>query len=75
MILNTFFFTFTAKHSCRATNISCPDSVLRRIQTPINGINVPWLYMGMLFSSFCWHNEDNYLYSINYHHFGAVKQW
>lgn len=23
---------------------------------------MPWLYIGMLFSSFCWHNEDNYLY-------------
>mmetsp|Transcript_29081 Transcript_29081/g.65358 ORF Transcript_29081/g.65358 Transcript_29081/m.65358 type:complete len:275 (-) Transcript_29081:529-1353(-) len=29
----------------------------------------------MLFSSFCWHNEDNYFYSINYAHFGAPKQW
>jgi [histone H3]-trimethyl-L-lysine4 demethylase len=38
-------------------------------------VNVPWLYIGMLFSSFCWHNEDNYFYSINYSHFGAIKQW
>jgi histone demethylase JARID1 len=50
-------------------------SVLQHLHTSINGINVPWLYIGMLFSSFCWHNEDNYLYSINYHHFGDCKQW
>lgn len=54
---------------------SSHGSVLQHLHTSINGINVPWLYIGMLFSSFCWHNEDNYLYSINYHHFGDCKQW
>ena len=57
-------------------NIPCsPDSVLRHVRVGINGINVPWMYHGCLFSTFCWHNEDNYLYSINYHHKGAPKQW
>jgi len=54
---------------------STKGSVLAHLNTGINGINVPWLYIGMLFASFCWHNEDNYLYSINYSHFGATKQW
>ncbi len=54
---------------------SAHGSLLSKIETPINGINVPWLYLGMLFSSFCWHIEDNYLYSINYSHFGEIKQW
>ena len=49
--------------------------MLKHLTTPVNGVNVPWLYIGMLFSSFCWHNEDCYLYSINYSHFGDVKQW
>ena len=50
-------------------------SVLRHLKVGINGINVPWLYFGCLFSTFCWHNEDNYMYSINYAHKGAPKQW
>jgi len=54
---------------------SAPGSLLHFLTTGINGINVPWLYMGMLFASFCWHTEDNFFYSINYSHFGGVKQW
>jgi len=50
-------------------------SLLKHLKANISGVNVPWLYVGMLFSTFCWHNEDNYLYSINYSHEGSVKQW
>lgn len=41
----------------------------------ISGISVPWIYFGMLFSTFCWHTEDLYLYSLNYMHSGAPKIW
>lgn len=54
---------------------SAKGSLLKYLKTPINGVNVPWIYFGMLFSTFCWHNEDNYMPSINYHHFGANKVW
>ena len=51
-----------------------PESMLKYLEG-ISGISMPWLYAGMLFSSFCWHVEDNFLYSINYMHFGAGKRW
>ncbi|CAN0547927.1 unnamed protein product [Ectocarpus sp. 12 AP-2014] len=52
-----------------------PGSVLRFFRTHINGLTAPWLYLGMQYATFAWHNEDNYLYSLNYHHSGAPKQW
>jgi len=41
----------------------------------IKGITIPWAYVGMLFSSFCWHCEDNHLPSVSYLHEGAPKVW
>lgn len=41
----------------------------------ISGLTVPWLYFGMIFSTFCWHVEDLYLYSLNYMHYGSPKVW
>lgn len=43
-------------------------SVLRAVHHNIAGVMVPWLYIGMLFSSFCWHFEDHCFYSMNYLH-------
>ncbi len=52
-----------------------PESLFRHIKSDISGMTVPWLYVGMCFSTFCWHNEDHYTYSANYQHFGATKTW
>ncbi|GAB68955.1 JmjC domain containing protein [Plasmodium cynomolgi strain B] len=50
-------------------------SMLRNVDISIEGVNIPWLYVGTLFSSFCWHTEDNYFASINYQHWGKPKIW
>ncbi|XP_076897466.1 putative lysine-specific demethylase JMJ16 [Bidens hawaiensis] len=50
-------------------------SLLTYESSDISGVLVPWLYIGMCFSSFCWHVEDHHLYSMNYMHFGAPKMW
>ncbi|XP_027365044.1 putative lysine-specific demethylase JMJ16 isoform X2 [Abrus precatorius] len=52
-----------------------PGSLLSYESSDISGVLVPWLYIGMCFSSFCWHVEDHHLYSLNYMHWGAPKLW
>lgn len=51
------------------------NSLLRLLKGEIPGVTKPMLYVGMLFSTFAWHVEDHYLYSMNYHHMGAPKIW
>uniref|UniRef100_F0W1J5 [histone H3]-trimethyl-L-lysine(4) demethylase n=1 Tax=Albugo laibachii Nc14 TaxID=890382 RepID=F0W1J5_9STRA len=51
------------------------DSVLQHLDENIKGVMVPWMYIGMCFSTFCWHVEDHNFYSISYLHCGAPKTW
>ena len=37
--------------------------MLRHVEDNIPGVMVPWVYLGMLFSSFAWHIEDHMFYS------------
>ncbi|KAK9470222.1 DNA damage-responsive transcriptional repressor RPH1 [Dipodascopsis tothii] len=56
-------------------NVSNLDNLLRELDVRLPGVNSSYLYFGMWKSTFSWHLEDMDLYSINYIHFGAPKQW
>lgn len=64
------------KHPCNLTKLPfAKGSLLNFINTSISGMTIPWIYIGSLFSTFCWHVEDHYTLSANYCHFGATKKW
>lgn len=65
-----------AKDSWNLNNLPLnQDSLFHNLNTDISGMNIPWIYVGMMFSTFCWHCEDHYTYSVNYQHFGDTKTW
>ncbi|GFH19606.1 Jumonji domain-containing protein, partial [Haematococcus lacustris] len=51
------------------------NTVLDEAGHELPGINTPYLYFGQWRTMFPWHTEDMDLYSVNYLHFGAPKQW
>ncbi|KAF8929355.1 hypothetical protein BGZ58_009017, partial [Dissophora ornata] len=59
----------------KSWNTQCLGDLLSRIDQNLPGVNTPYLYFGMWKATFAWHVEDMDLYSINYLHFGAPKQW
>lgn len=56
-------------------NVAKLPNLLDWLGAPIPGVNTAYLYLGMWRATFAWHLEDVDLYSINYIHFGAPKQW
>ncbi|KAK6341010.1 hypothetical protein TWF696_009322 [Orbilia brochopaga] len=56
-------------------NVAHLENILDCLGTKLPGVNTAYLYLGMWKATFSWHLEDVDLYSINYIHFGAPKQW
>ncbi|KAI1432380.1 hypothetical protein GGR50DRAFT_697127 [Xylaria sp. CBS 124048] len=61
--------------STESWNLNKLPNLLDVLGTKVPGVNMAYLYLGMWKSTFAWHLEDVDLYSINYLHFGAPKQW
>ncbi|VEL13870.1 unnamed protein product [Protopolystoma xenopodis] len=73
---NTEAYRKYANSSWNLNNISVNEkSALKFLPRDISGMIVPWCYVGMVFSCFCWHIEDHWSYSINYMHVGEPKTW
>ncbi|KXZ44918.1 hypothetical protein GPECTOR_60g695 [Gonium pectorale] len=64
---------------CKHWNLRRLDTVLSRVLAAaghsLPGVSEPYLYFGSWRSTFAWHTEDMDLYSVNYLHYGAPKQW
>jgi hypothetical protein len=56
-------------------NLNNLPNLLDVLGSKIPGVNTAYLYLGMWKATFAWHLEDVDLYSINFLHFGAPKQW
>ena len=61
--------------STTSWNVANLENILDCLGKKLPGVNTAYLYLGMWKSTFAWHLEDMDLYSINYIHFGAPKQW
>ncbi|KAI0397147.1 hypothetical protein F5Y17DRAFT_12407 [Xylariaceae sp. FL0594] len=61
--------------STECWNLNKLPNLLDVLGTKVPGVNTAYLYLGMWKATFAWHLEDVDLYSINYLHFGAPKQW
>ncbi|KAK7533823.1 uncharacterized protein J3D65DRAFT_457370 [Phyllosticta citribraziliensis] len=61
--------------STSSWNVAKLENLLDVLGTKVPGVNTAYLYLGMWKATFAWHLEDVDLYSINYIHFGAPKQW
>src|SRR5204863_6067367 len=61
--------------SVTSWNVAKLPNLLDVLGQKVPGVNTAYLYLGMWKATFAWHLEDVDLYSINFIHFGAGKQW
>ncbi|KAI9023189.1 hypothetical protein DFJ74DRAFT_76412 [Hyaloraphidium curvatum] len=66
---------FSRGDSWNLNRLGGESNLLLGIDKALPGVNRPYLYFGTWKATFGWHLEDVDLYSINFLHFGAPKQW
>uniref|UniRef100_A0A914Y5A0 Uncharacterized protein n=1 Tax=Panagrolaimus superbus TaxID=310955 RepID=A0A914Y5A0_9BILA len=67
---------YYSEHPWNLNNLPiASQSAFYHLEENISGMTIPWVYVGMCFSLFCWHVEDHWTYSINYMHEGETKVW
>lgn len=60
---------YYSEHPWNLNNLPiASQSAFYHLEENISGMTIPWVYVGMCFSLFCWHVEDHWTYSINYMH-------
>ena len=59
----------------KSWNVAHLPNILDLMDNKVPGVNDAYIYAGLWKATFAWHLEDQDLYSINYLHFGAPKQW
>ncbi|KAL6451846.1 RPH1 DNA damage-responsive transcriptional repressor RPH1 [Candida maltosa Xu316] len=63
------------KDKIKSWNVAHLPNLLDLMDVKLPGVNEAYLYAGLWKATFAWHLEDQDLYSINFLHFGAPKQW
>uniref|UniRef100_A0A8B9JXM0 Jumonji, AT rich interactive domain 2a n=1 Tax=Astyanax mexicanus TaxID=7994 RepID=A0A8B9JXM0_ASTMX len=70
-----FSFLINSRHGWNLTVLSNNSGSILRHLGAVPGVTIPWLNIGMVFSTSCWSRDQNSLPYIDYLHTGADCIW
>ncbi len=76
-LVSPLLLSVAGRTSCKAPllNKSSPPSLSVFLSFSLTGVTIPWLNIGMVFSTSCWSQDQNRLPYIDYLHTGADCIW